>query len=210
MNTSIGIMMMFGVIGLILVVAAHRYAIQRRQLSSGRNIGCFFPHMQDGQYVFDNPVTITTGGKWCRLLLKFKAQGAYRIDMTPKYFFKRVALAIGTPYTLTISDASGCVLYREEDKLTRFLAWLGGRGGSTETLFSQRGRGTQEGRIALLEFLPGHAGLYRILLKIQSRVEDEAPGSSSYWEVLEAELTLMEDVIPLSRIVKYPHKRVQL
>jgi hypothetical protein len=62
----------------------------------------------------------------------------------------------------------------------------------------------------LLEFLPGHAGLYRILLKIQSRIEDEALGSSSYWEVLEAELTLMEDVIPLSKIVKYPHKRVQL
>jgi hypothetical protein len=33
----------------------------------------------------------------------------------------------------------GRVLYPEEDTLARFLPWLGGRGGSTETLFSERG-----------------------------------------------------------------------
>lgn len=202
--------MVFGIIGILLVVALCRFVIQRRQLSSGRNIGRFPLHKEDGKYVFNNLVTITAGDKWCRLLLRFKTQGAYQIDMTPRYFFKRVALVIGTPYTLTISDTSGSVLYREEDTLARFLAWLGGRGGSTETLFSERGRGTQEGRITLLEFLPRQAGLYRILLNIQSRVEDKAPGSSSYYEVLEAELTLKEDVMPLSKIVKYPHKRVYI
>jgi len=203
MNTATGIMMMFGIIVILLIVAACRFVIQRRQLSSGRNIGCFTLHKEDGKYVFNNPVTITAGGKWCRLLLRFKTSGAYQIDMTPRYFFKHVALVIGTPFTLIIYDSSGRVLYREEDNLARFLAWMGGRGGSTETLLSERGRGTQEGSVALLEFMPGQAGSYRILLNIEARVEDRAPGSSSYYEVLEAELTLKEDVIPLSKIVKY-------
>ena len=77
-------------------------------------------------------------------------------------------------------------------------------------MFSERDRGTQEGQVTLLEFMPRQAGVYRIQLNIQSRVKDKAPGSSSYYEVLEAELTLKGDVIPLSKIVKYPHKRVHI
>jgi hypothetical protein len=210
MNTSIGIILMFGFIGTLLFAAGCRFVIQRRQLLSGREIGCFVLQKKDGKFVYDHLITITTGGRWCRILLKIKSETAYEISYRWKYFLKRVALVIGTPYTLTISDGSHRVLYREEDKLTRFLGWLGGRGGSTETLFSDRGRGTQEGKITFLEFLPRQAGKYRILLEIQSRVEDKAPGSSSYWEIIEAELNVKEDVIPLSSIVKYPHNRVQL
>lgn len=203
-------MIMLGIIGILLLAAGYRFVIQRRQLSSGREIGCFTLHKKDGKYVFNKLITITAVEKWCRLLLRFKTEGAYQINMTPRYFFKRVALAIGTPFTLTISDTYGRVLYQEEDTLARFLAWIGGRGGNTETFFSDRGRGSQEGIITLLEFLPRQAGSYRILLEIQSRVEDKAPGSSSYFEVQEAEITLKEDVIPLSKIVKYPHKRVHI
>lgn len=209
-NTSIGIILLFGFIGILLLAGGYRFVIQRRQLSSGREIGRFVPQKKDGVLVFDHLITITTGGKWCRLLFKFKSETAYEINMRWKYFLKRVALVIGTPYTLTISDGSHRVLYREEGSLSRFLAFVGGRGGNTETLFSDRGRGSQEGRVALLEFLPRQAGSYRILLQIKSRVEDEAPGSSSYWEVIEAELAVKEDVIPLSKIVKYPHKRVHI
>lgn len=75
-------------------------------------------------------------------------------------------------------------------------------------MLSERGRGTQEGTITLLEFLPWKAGTYRILLEIQSRMGDKAPGSSSSWEVLEAELSVKENIIPLSKTVQYPHKRV--
>lgn len=209
-DTSIGIALVLGFIGILLLAAGCRLVIQRRQLLSGREIGCFVPQKKNGKLVFDHLITITTGGRWCRLLLKFKSETAYEISLRWKHLLERAALVIGTPYTLTISDGSRRVLYREEDKLTRFLAFVGGRGGSTETLFSDRGRGSQEGRITFLEFLPRQAGSYRILLEIQSRVEDEASGSSSYWEVIEAELSVKEDVVPLSKIVKYSHKRVQI
>ncbi len=209
-NTSIGIILLFGFIGILLSAGGYRFVIQRRQLSSGREIGRFVPQKKDGVLVFDHLITITTGGEWCRLLLKIKSETAYEINMRWKFFLKRVALVIGTPYSLTISDSSCRALYREEGNLSRFLAFIGGRGGNTETLFSDRGRGSQEGVFALLEFLPRQAGSYRILLQINSRVEDAAPGSSSYWEMIEAELTVKEDVIPLSRIVKYPHKRIQI
>jgi hypothetical protein len=143
-------------------------------------------------------------------MLGIEAHGAYHIDQTPRYFFSRVALVTGTPYTLTIADTSGRQLYREEDTLTRFLSWLAGRGCSSGTLFSERAKWTQEGSIALLEFLPAKAGAYRFTLNIQSRIEDETPGSSSFCEVTGAEVTFMEDVSPLSGIVKYPHKRVHV
>ncbi|MDA8126313.1 MAG: hypothetical protein M0009_14135 [Deltaproteobacteria bacterium] len=211
MNTATGIVVIFGIMGMLLIAAACRFAMQRKQLSSGRNIGRFPLHREDeGNYVFNDLVTITGQKKWCRLLLSFKLQGTYQIDMTPRYFFKPAALVMGTPFILTISDAAGRVLYREEDTLARFLAWLGGRGGSRGTFFSEQGRGIHEGRITLLEFLPGHSGLYRISLNMQSRVEGKAPGASSYCELLEAELTVKEDVIPLSKTVKYPHKRVHI
>jgi hypothetical protein len=209
-NTSTGITLFFGFIGILLFAAGCRYVIQRRQLSSGREIGSFVPQKKDGELVFDHLITIATGGKWCRLLLTFKSEAASEISLRWKYFRKRAALVTGTPYTLTISDGSRRVLYREEDKLSRFLAFVGGRGVGTDTLFSDRGRGSLEGRITLLEFFPRQAGSYRILLQIQSRLEDKAPGSSSYWEVIEAELTLKEDIIPLSKTAKYPHKRVQI
>ena len=32
-------------------------------------------------------------------------------------------------------------------------------------------------------------------------MEDEAPGSSSYWEMIEVELSVKEDVVPFSKIV---------
>jgi hypothetical protein len=207
---SIEIILLFGVIGVLLAAAACRFVIQRRQLLSGREIGCFVPQKKDGTLVFDHLITITAGGKWCRLLLKFKSETAYEFSQRWKYFLKRVALVTGTPYTLTILDGSHRVLYREEDNLSRFLPFVGGRGGSTETPFSDRGRGSQEGKITFLEFMPSQAGSYRILLEIQSRVEDEAPGSWSYWEVIEAELSVKEDVIPMSTIVKYPHKRIHI
>jgi hypothetical protein len=46
--------------------------------------------------------------------------------------------------------------------------------------------------------------------ELQTRAEDEAPGSSSSWETLDAKLTVMEGVEPSSKIAKYPHQRVEL
>jgi hypothetical protein len=208
--TSIGIVLLFCCIGILLLAAVYRLATQRRQLSSGREIGRFVPDMIEGVLVFDHHVTITTGGKWCRLLLKFKSATAYEINKGVKYLLKRVALAIGTPYSLSISDLSNRVLYREENNLSRFIAFAGSRGDNTEILFRDRDRGTQEGKVVLLEFLPRQAGTYRILLQIKSRLEDTAEGSSSHWEIIDAELAVREDILPFSSIVKYPHKRVHL
>ncbi|OQA32191.1 MAG: hypothetical protein BWY57_02154 [Betaproteobacteria bacterium ADurb.Bin341] len=210
MSNSLGLLIVFGVIGLLVLVAIYRFMIQRRQLSAGRELGCFQPVCRDGKLVFDQQLNISEGRRWCRLMLRLTAQTVYQINQTPRYFFKRVALVIGTPYLLTISDSLGQELYREENTLARFVAWLGGRGGETSTMVSERGQATLKGQVAFLEFLPSRAGVYRIVLEIQAKIEDQAPGSSSHWEVLEAELAASEGVEPLSRTVKYPHRRVEL
>lgn len=210
MNNSMGLLIVFGVIGFLVLVAAYRLMIQRRQLSTGRELGRFQPVCRDGKLVFDQRLNISEGGRWCRLMLQLTAQTAYQINQTPRHLFKRVALVIGTPYILTISDALGQELYREENTLARFVAWLGSIGGETTTLVSERGQATLKGQVTFLEFLPSRAGTYRIVLEIQTRIEDQAPGSSSHWEVLEAGLVASEGVEPLSKTVKYPHRRAEL
>ena len=155
-STSLGIILVFGFIGILLFAAGFRFVIQRRQLLSGREIGHFSVRKKDGKFVFDHPITITTEGKWCRLLLTFKSKMAYEFSLRWKHFFRRVTLATGTSYTLTISDGSRRVLYRDEGKLSRFLAFVGARGGDSQTLFSYRGSESQEGSITFLEFLPRH------------------------------------------------------
>jgi len=77
-------------------------------------------------------------------------------------------------------------------------------------MLSEHSGCSHQGTFTLLEFLPREAGQYHISLQITEKVEAEYPGSSSTWELLEAELTAMEDVIPLSRIVSYPHQRVRI
>lgn len=208
MDSTLGIVVVAGVIGVLLAAAAYRYVVQRRQLSSGSEVGCFRPRERDGYHVFDNEVEIQAAGKWCRLVLRFKARLSRDIDLTVKKLSKRVALVIGTPYSLVISNVAGDVLYRERASLGRFTMWFASSGRGTETMFRDRGRGIQQGEITLLEFSPRDVGSYRVLLQLRSRVEDCAEGSKSDWEVFDAELTLMEDVIPLSTSVSYPHKRV--
>jgi hypothetical protein len=87
MDTSMGIVVVLGVVSLLVIVGVYRFVTQRRQLSSGRNVGRFFPQRQDGKLVFKNMMTITTGGKWCRLLVTLKSGEAYRIQYSRKYFF---------------------------------------------------------------------------------------------------------------------------
>lgn len=210
MSESMGMIVVFGVVGLLVLLAAYRFMAQRRQLSSGREVGRFRPTKKDGKMIFDHQVVISEGGTWCRLLLSFKAQGGHHIDQSPQYMLKRVTLIVGTSYILAITDALGRILYGEKNTLDRFVAWLGGRQESTGTMLSEQGSGTHEGTVTFLEFLPQETGRYWISLEIQTREERRVPGSWSFWEVLQAELVVMEGVEPLSQTVKYPHARVVL
>lgn len=210
MNESMKIMIVGVVVGLLIIVALYRYVTQRRQLLSGRSIGRFIPQNHDGKFVFENMITITTDGKWCRLLLTLKSAEAYKIHYSPKYFFEKVALLVGTPYTLILKDAQNHVVHTETGSLEPFVIWLGSRHGTTETMLGERSSGSHQGTVTLLEFLPGKAGPYSLSLHITDKVEAEHPGSSSTWEVLDVELSVMEDVVPFSKIVSYPHKRVRI
>lgn len=205
-----GIFAGFGFAGTLLIMAVWRLVVQRKQLSSGRSIGCFTPNSKNGKFLFENHITIAAGGVWCRLTLRFKARMCYQINRAPKYFFKRPSLAIGSPYTIALFDKVDRLLYREEDTLAHFLPWTGGGEHITETLFGEKVKGTQEGRITLLEFLPKQAGPYKVVLEMESLAEGQSPSSSSRWEVLEAELTVSENVIPLSKMIKYPHHRIHI
>lgn len=209
MGESLGIMVVAGVVGLLVAVAALRYLHQRRQLTSGRVIGRFFPTRVDGDFDFQEVLTVSTGGRWCRLLLTLKGTGRYEVSHAPRYFFRRVDLRVGTPYTLTISDAKHRPVHTESGSLGPFLTWLAGRGGETETMAGERSRSSHQGTVTLLEFLPDAAGPYGLSLRITGKVETAQPGSSSAWEVQEAELAAVEDVIPLSKSVSYPHRRVR-
>jgi hypothetical protein len=209
MDESVGLMVALGVVGLLAMIAVYRFVTQRKQLSSGRTVGRLLPQKHDGKIVFEDRMTITTGGKWCRLLLTLKSADASRIQYSPKYFFEKVALLVGTPYALTIRDARNRVVHTEAGSLGRFVAWLGSRHRGRGTLWSERFSGSHQGTVTLLEFLPKDAGPYSFSLHITEKAEAEYPGSASTWEVLEAELTAMEDVIPLSTTVRYPHQRVR-
>lgn len=206
----IGLMVIVGVISLLLIVAVYRLVTQRMQLSSGRNIGRFFPKKEDGKYVFDNLITITTRGKWCRLLLTLESAEASKIRHSPKYFFEKVVLLVGTPFTLILRDNKKQVVYTETRTLEPFVTWLESRLSKTGTMLSERSMGRHWGTFTLLEFLPQKAGQYYISLEITEKVAAGNPRSSSTWEVLEVELSVMEDVIPLSETVSYPHRRVQI
>lgn len=210
MDESSGLMVILGIVGLLVVLAVYRYFSQRRQLSSGRPIGRFFPERRDGEFVFENPITVTSGGRWCRLLLTLKSDETSQVQKSPRYFFEKVALLIGTSYTLSLSDADRRVIHTEAGSLKPFVIWLGSRHRTMETLLSNRSHGSHEGTVPLLEFLPEKAGQYWFSHRIKKKVAAEYPGSSSTWKVLTAELSAREGVIPLSKTVSYPHRRIRV
>jgi hypothetical protein len=210
MDKSIGIMVVLGVVGLLGLLAIYRFFTQRRQLSSGRSIGRFFPDRRDGKFVFENPINVTTGGQWCRLLLTLKSVEEDQINKSPRHFFEKVALLVGTPYKLSLKDGKNRVVHTETGSLGPFISWLGSRQHTTETLFRERSQGSHEGTVTLLEFLPQEAGSYWLSLQITEKVAAEYLGSSSTWEVLKVELSVREGVIPLSETVSYPHRRVHI
>lgn len=210
MDKTMGIMAVMVVIGLLLVLAVYRFFSQRRQLSSGRTIGRFFPEKRDGEFVFENPITVTSGGQWCRLLLTLKSDETSQVQKSPRYFFEKVALLVGIHYTLTLKDGKNRVVHTETGSLESFITWLGSRHRTMETFFRERSQGSHEGTVTLLEFLPEKAGQYWLSLRIKEKVAAEYPGSSASWEVLKVEISAREAVIPLSKNVSYPHRRVRV
>lgn len=210
MDQSTGMMIVLGVMGLLMVLALYRFFTQRRQLSSGRPIGRFFPEKRDGEFVFENPISVTSGGQWCRLLLTLKSDESSQVDQSPRYFLEKVALLVGTPYSLSLKDAAGHIAHQDAGSLAPFITWLGSRHHTKANLFRERSHGSHEGTVPLLEFLPEKAGQYWLSLRIREKATAEYLGSSSSWEVLKAELAVREAVIPLSKTVSYPHRRVRV
>lgn len=210
MDESLGILVFLVLVGLLVTFASYRFVIQRRQLSSGRIIGRYFPVIHDGKFIFENRIAITAGGKWCRLSLTLQGDQANSTQSPVRHFFEKKALLIGTPYALTMADAQGRVIHTEEGSLEPFVILLGGRSQSTETMLGERTAGNTRGTFTLLEFLPKEAGEYSFTLRITERVEAAYPGSSASWQVKDVILTLAENVIPLSKTVKYPHNRIRI
>jgi len=202
--------MLSGFVGLFVVLVICRFFSQRRQLASGRPVGHFFPERRDGEFMFENAINITAGGEWHRFFLTLKSAEDHQINQSPQYFLEQVALLVGTPYTLTLSDVEHRVLHTETGTLEPFIAWLGSRYRTKETLFQEQAHGSHEGTVTLLEFLPEKAGQYWLSLQIKEKVAAEYPASSSSWEVLKVELAVREAVIPLSKTVSYPHQRVRV
>jgi len=160
--------------------------------------------------VFENPISVTSVGQWCRVLLSLESNEASQMNQSLRYFGEKVALLVGTPYSLILSDAERRELHTETGTLEPFITWLGSRHRMKEPLFLEQSHGRHEGTITLLEFLPEKAGQYWLSLRIREKVTLEYTGSSSSWEVLKAELVVRESVIPLSKTVSYPHQRVRV
>lgn len=207
MSDAAGLATLLGIFGLLALMVVHRLIAQRRLLSSGRKL-CAARLVRDGgKLVFAQQVTFSTVGEWCRLLLALRAEGKHEMRRRP--FRRKVAFAVGTPYTLTITDPSGEAVYREQSSLATFASSLRSSDWGAGSVLREWSSSTCRGRLTLLEFMPRRIGTHEIALQIQVRADEEAPGSSSYWEVLEAELTVTEGVEPLSKIAK-THRRVQL
>lgn len=209
MDEALRFKVLWGIVGLVVMVAFYRLITQRRQLSSGREIGRFFPRRHEGALIIGGRVNVTIGGTWCRLLLTVKSSEGHQEKHAPKFFFEKVAFVVGSPYTLTIGDAQHQVVHAEEGALEPFVIRLKSRHRGLASLRGAYSRGRREGTVTLLEFLPRQAGAFDLELRITAKVEAAYPGSASVWEAEAAELAVREAVIPLSRSVRYPHHRVQ-
>jgi len=208
MEESLKFTILWGVVAILLLVALYRFLTQRRQLASGQTVGRYFPRREAGALVFECRLNVTAPGRWCRLLLTLKSSEAHRQSHAPKFFFEKVAFVVGAPYTLTIQDAGARVVHAEQGSLEAFVIRLKSRQRGMATIGGARSHGRREGTVTLLEFLPHRTGAYHLTLAITARVEAAYPGSTSRYEVQEAELVLRENVIPLSRSVHYPHQRI--
>jgi hypothetical protein len=209
MTESVGIVIVMVVVGALGILAVVQYGAQRRALASGRILGRYLPRLQNGQFVFGETLEIRTSGKWCRLLLALNSAETYRAENSISTLFAPDALQVGTPFELVLRDARGHVVHSEARSLAPFVAWLGSRQQGASTPFGETSSGNHQGQVTLLEFRPAMAGAYTLSLCIGARAQANLPGSASTWEVLEASLTVVEGVIPLSRTVSYPHRRVR-
>lgn len=210
LNEWMWITITVSITGLLVLAGVYRFLSQRRQLSSGRIIGRFYPQQQDGKFIFNDSIIISTGGIWCRMLLTLKSREVNKINFSPRNFFEKVTVFVGSPYMLTLKDSRNRVVHTEERSLEPFMAWLGSHRNSIESMSGEYSTGGHQGTVTILEFKPEDAGRYSLSLQITDKLEAESQRSSSMWEILEVELTVVEDVIPLSRTVNYPHQRVNI
>jgi hypothetical protein len=205
--SDLGIIAVIGVVLLIAGIACYQYRRQQRSMSSGRLIGHYIAERTDDSFYFNCKVAVTEGMKWCRLILDIKSESSFEYR---SLLFKEIKIAVGVPFTVSISDAKGDKLYDDKGTLAPFISWLAGRGGSSESFFKESGKGSQYGTFTLLEFLPSVAGNYEISLRMDAYNRTSTDISQSLWELREAEIKIMEDITPLSRTIKYPHKRIRL
>lgn len=205
--SDLGIIALIGVVLLIAGIAVYQYRRQQRSMSSGRLIGHYIAERTDDSFYFNCKASVTEGMKWCRLILDIKSESSFEYSSLP---FKEVKIAVGVPFTISIRDAGGNNLYEDKGTLAPFLSWLAGRGESGEGFFKESGRGSQYGAFTLLEFLPSVAGHYEISLRMDAQNRTGTDISKSRWELREAEMKIMEAVAPLSKTIKYPHKRIRL
>lgn len=205
--SDFGIIAVIGVVLLIASIAIYQYSNQRGSMTSGRLIGHYIAEKTGDSFYFKCKIYVTEGMKWCRLILDIKSESSFEYRSLS---FKEVKVAVGVPFTVSINSAGGNKLYEDKGTLAPFISWLAGKGGSSESFFKESVKGSQYGAFTLLEFLPSAAGHYEISLRMDAQNRTGTEISKSLWELREAQMKIMEDVAPLSKTVKYPHKRIHL
>lgn len=205
--SDFGIIALIGVVLLISGIGIFQYRNQQRSMTSGQMIGHYIAEKTGDSFYFKCKVYVTEGMKWCRLILDIKSESSFEYRSV---LFKEIKIALGVPFTLSIKHAGGNKLYEDKGTLAPFMSWLAGRGGSSESFFKESGKGSQYGAFTLLEFLPSAAGHYEISLQMDAQNRTSTEVSKSLWELREVQMKIMEDVKPLSKTVKYPHKRIHL
>jgi hypothetical protein len=198
-----------GILGVLGGSMLYRYRVQRRQLASGRRL-CAVRLLRDGSKLVATPrLSVARSGQLCRLVLAARITGEDEERSRP---YRADILRARLPYTLTVSDRTGRVLYQESGFLDRFSMWFWTRSSGWKAWSRERSRWTDQGKAVILDFVPRQAGVHQVTLEIQARAEAQNQRSRSWCEALEAELFAAEGAEPFSRRVRraYPHKTVEL
>jgi len=170
-----------------------RHGLKRRSKSDQQL--CAVRMLPEGpRFVAMPRLSITTAGTLCRLVLDVKFTGEY--ELRARWPFRRVVREIAPPFTLSIADRSGRVLHQQRDRLDRFFQEFWSSDREARFWLYEQSRWTHRSNITIFEFVPPEVGVYQVALEVDARAEVQTQWSSSWCEVLEAELKVVESGAP--------------
>ncbi len=174
----------------------------RRKTSLEKEVARFEGDKKNGRIRISGSFKIKTLQKWCRIGLVF------RFSETVKWYEYEPSIGLQfNPYRLSIADHMGEVLFSEERSFMEFAslfktAYAGQR-------FLGRYTATHKGEVAILEFIPPHAGRYKLDFDLTADEDFSEPGHKRMTSFQELTLYVREGIEPLEG-TDYPHKRIDL